>query len=430
MQGMKTVLALLFMLSLPLHPSGAADTHFETNAQFEASQKARSEGFAAFRAGDHAGALVKLEAALALRPDNSLLLGYVAYLAAETGDTPRATEVARRYAALGLAPGQQIQDALEEKLPADDWAEIKAGFTANITPQGEASIFASVPPDIALIEGIALGPDGRLFVSSVVSGGIYAQRENGWQKLISAADRGMGSFFGIAFDALHGSLWATYGHVDQTSGHKKGGGKTGIAEFDATTGKLKHDYVLQGSTAEHQIADLLITRDHTIYASDASGKAVYKVADDALIKAFDLPFSTSPQGLAESAQGGLFLADYGRGLWLLDPGSGRAALLGVPRGLSLLGIDGLAARGNKLIAIQNGVNPHRVLEITLSDDGKLAANARVLAQNLPGFDEPTLGVGVPNGYIFVAGSQWPKYGPGGTVKEGVVIQPTSLMRLP
>jgi len=433
MQAMKIFFGMLLALSLPTQIAVAGDPIFESNAQFEASQKARGEGLAAFRAGDAPAALVKLEEALALRPNNTLLLGYVAFLTVETGDLARAAEAATQYAATGQALGRGIQGKLAEKLPADIWAPIKAAFDANITAKGEATLHYVIPTDIALVEGIAAAPGGRLFVSSVVSGGLYVLEDDGPRQIMSAADHNMGSFFGITHDPLHGSLWATYGRVDQTPvhnpGHNKSEGTTGIAEFDAMTGALRHNYVLDGSTADHQIADLLITHDHTVYASDAAGKAVYKVAGNTLAKAFNLPYATSPQGLVETKDGILILADYGRGLWRLDRSKGTASLLGVPQGINLVGIDGLTVHGDHLLAVQNGVNPHRIMEITLSDDYKSVKNATVIAQSLPNFDEPTLGVSTPSGYVFVAGSQWPKYTPGGAVKESATIKPTHILKL-
>ena len=425
---MKQIVGFMLMLVCAALPAAADEPVFETDAEFEASQKARSEGLAAFRAGDHATALANMEEALALRPGNTLILGYIAYLAAETGDTARAAEAATAFAAARQAPGAGIQGKLAEKLNPEVWAGIKEKFDANIAPKGSASVHASVPADVKLIEGIAVAPDGRMFVSSVVSGGIYSVEGESARLLVNASDHTMGSFFGIAFDASHNSIFATYGRVEQTLDHTAGEGTTGVAEFDSISGALKHNWVLDGTTDKHQIADIMITHDHIVYASDSAGKAVYRIEGAKLVKAFDLPASMSPQGLAE-LDGKLYMADYGRGIWQLNPAIGTGVLLGRIAETNLIGFDGLTARDSKLIAIQNGSNPHKVVAFTLSEDGLSIANLEVLAQSLPGFDEPTLGVATPSGFYFVAGSQWPKFGPGGKVKEGVTLKPTAILKL-
>jgi len=426
---MKQIFGFMLALMLAAHSSAANDIIFETNAQFEASQKARAEGLAAFRAGNHTVALVKMEEALSHRPGNTLILGYTAYLAAETGDLTRAQEAANLYAAAGQAPGGGIQRKLTEKLDAGIWADLKEKFDTNIAPKGDALVHATVSADVKLVEGITVAPDGRTFVSSVVSGGIYSVNGNGNTLLVSASTHKMGSFFGIAFDTSHNSLFAAYARVEQTPDTVAGEGTTGVAEFDAATGVLLHNWVLNGSTDEHQIADLLITHDHSVYASDATGRAVYRIDDTKLMKAFDLPASMSPQGLAE-LDGELYLADYGRGIWHLNTATGAATLLGRQAETNLVGFDGLTARGGRLIAIQNGSNPHKIVALTLSADRKSVTKLTVLAQSLPGFDEPTLGVSTASGYYFVAGSQWPKFGKGGELKDDATIKPTTVLILP
>jgi len=418
----------MLALSFSAEFAAASDLIFETTAQFEASQKIRGEGFAAFRSGEHATALTKMEAALKERPGNTLLLGYVAYLAAETGNLARAEEAALAFAATGQTPGGAIQDKLAEKLSPGSWAAIKFQFDKNAEPLGNADVIARLTTDIHLVEGIAVAPDGRLFISSVVSGGIYRVKGDNAVPLALAKDHAMGSFFGIAYDTASQRLYATFARVDQTPGLAAGEGTTGVAVFDTISGALLDKWVLDGPTDKHQIADLLITGDHTIFVSDATNKAVYNIAADKLVKAFDLPDAISPQGLAE-LNGKLYLADYGRGLWLLDRQTSTAAIIGRTEGISLIGIDGLSAHDDQLIAIQNGSNPHKVLSIKLNADGASVAAVNTLAQALPTFDEPTLGVATDAGYYFVAGSQWPKFGPGGHLKEGTYLQPTVLMKI-
>jgi len=425
---MKQIFILMLVLMFAARPASADDLVFETDAQFDASQKVRGEGLAAFRADKQTLALAKMEEALALRPGNTLILGYVAYLAAETGDLDRAAEAAELFAAAGQSPGKGIQGKLEEKLNPKVWVHIKKKFDANIAPMGSAKPIASISTEVKLVEGIALSPKGEIFVSSVVSGSIHRVRGNESTLFVNGGKHGMGSFFGIAFDAVHNSIFATYARVDQTPGIPAGEGKTGVAEFDAKTGALKNNWVLDGSTNDHQIADIYISLDHKVFASDAIGRALYGIRDDVLVKLIDMPQAMSPQGIAE-LDGILYMADWGRGIWRLDIGSNKATLLGRNQDTNLIGIDGLAARDDKLIAIQNGSNPHKVVSITLSEDGYSALKLEVLAQSLEGFDEPTLGVSTPSGYYFVAGSQWPKYGEGGKVREGATLAPTTILRL-
>jgi hypothetical protein len=419
-------IALTFALAAPIGPAYAQ--HAETNTAFEAGQAARTEGFTAFRAGDFVTALAKMEEALKHRPGNTALLANVIYLAAETGDLARAEEAAIEFAGQGLAPAGPYQAKLKEKLPATKWAEISAMFEEVMVSKGSADLVTELTTDAKLVEGIAYSSDDTLFAATVVSGNIF-RLENGIQSLfIDGKPLGMASFFGIKYAPKHNSIFATYARVNQTPNVSAGDGHTGVAEFDAASGALKHNWQLDGSTANHQIADIEITPSGRVFVSDAAGKAVYEIKGDTLTKSRDLPFSISPQGLAE-LEGTLYLADYGRGIWRLSLYDETVKLLPAPKGVNLLGVDGLTNHNGKLYAIQNGANPHRVLEIAINDTGEIEY-VNVLVQALDGFDEPTLGVSRPDGFYFVASSQWPKFGEGGAVQEGITLNPTKIMRLP
>ena len=73
------------------------------------------------------------------------------------------------------------------------------------------------------------------------------------------------------------------------------------------------------------------------------------------------------------------------------------------------GVDGLVWSGGSLYAIQNGVEPNRVIRVDLAADGVTVTGARILEMNHPAFDEPTLGV-VAEGALYVsANSQGGKF---------------------
>jgi hypothetical protein len=104
----------------------------------------------------------------------------------------------------------------------------------------------------------------------------------------------------------------------------------------------------------------------------------------------------------------LYVSDY-RGLFAVDIATRRVTALRVPHDLSLNGIDGLALSGASLIAIQNGILPHRVIRLDLAADGLTISRGRILEMNHPDFDEPTLGVVVGGALYFSADSQGQKF---------------------
>jgi len=79
----------------------------------------------------------------------------------------------------------------------------------------------------------------------------------------------------------------------------------------------------------------------------------------------------------------------------------------------------LYRHGNELIAIQNGIRPHRVVAYRLSDDGVSIEASRTLASNLPEFDEPTLGVVRGDDFYFVANSHWNRFDTENRLPDGL-----------
>ncbi len=423
---MKHILGIFIFAVALASTATADDLFFETEAAYEASQTARNKGVAAFREGDLQTALGHIEEALKLRPNHPLLLGYVAYLAAETGDKGKAKRAAAHYGAMGLTPGGDIRLALRNAL-GEEATALENRFEANLAPEGAATTKFMLPESLQLVEGIAQDTRGRFYFGTVVGDGIYRMDATGPKKIVDAKQHEFGSFFGMTF---HGdSLYATFAHIEQTPGYREGEGQTGIARINPDSGDIQDVWTLPGGTKDQQLADITVTRDGVIFASDAKGGKVYQITGDTLFPLFTHAGFMSPQGLAETTDGQLILADYGRGLWHLNRETGTATLLGAAPDVSLHGIDGLARHGDFLIAIQNGVTPHRILRLTLAADGKSVHQVAVAAKALDGFDEPTLGVAAPDGFYFVAASQWPKYGPGGMVREGAEVAPTAIMKL-
>jgi hypothetical protein len=71
-----------------------------------------------------------------------------------------------------------------------------------------------------------------------------------------------------------------------------------------------------------------------------------------------------------------------------------------------LGVDGLYFQKGKLIGIQNGTSPQRVVRFSLSRDNLRLTRAETLEANHADFNEPTLGVLAGEDFYFVANSQW------------------------
>jgi len=78
--------------------------------------------------------------------------------------------------------------------------------------------------------------------------------------------------------------------------------------------------------------------------------------------------------------------------------------------------------GNRLVVIQNGIKPQRVLGLTLDDSGFSVTEVRPMAVAQPEFDYPNYGTFKGEDFYFFANSQWPE--------NAEAIKPVTVLRSP
>ena len=134
------------------------------------------------------------------------------------------------------------------------------------------------------------------------------------------------------------------------------------------------------------------------------------------------PF-VSPQGLDFTPdEKKLFLADYAKGVFLIDLITKKVT--NISADFTLLGIDGLYYYRGSLIGVQNGVNPERVIKLSLNRDLTRFDHFETLEANNPAFDEPTLGVLLKDRFYVIANSQW------GAIDEAGHLAPDDKLKYP
>jgi hypothetical protein len=105
------------------------------------------------------------------------------------------------------------------------------------------------------------------------------------------------------------------------------------------------------------------------------------------------------------------LADYANGLFTVDLATGIINALTPPAGRTLLGIDGITAVGAGIVAVQNGVEPQRVVRINLTPDFDAVSGIEVLAAALPNLGDLSLITLVNGQPTLIAGSGWEGFDP-------------------
>ena len=178
------------------------------------------------------------------------------------------------------------------------------------------------------------------------------------------------------------------------------------------------------------LGDFVAGSDGTIYVSDSTAPVIWRLAPGAasLEKWLETGEFVSLQGVAISADGRqLHAADYANGLWQVDLATRTPRLLAAPAHTTLFGIDGLYSVPGGLIAVQNGINPQRVIRIDLAADGTPSA-VRVLGAGHPAMSDLALGQVGAGHFDFIGNAGWSEFekSKGPTAARTVTILRTPL----
>lgn len=395
---MKPVLFLYLVLVLTFS-SALADDY----------RDARSELFAAYQKADYPAMRIVARKALAARPGYPGALFNLALAEALDGDASASLQTLQDLLSVGVDFGVADIDefaALKELL---EWGDYEAAVQRLYEPLGFAEVVATLEAGNFVPEGIAADADGHFYLGSIRHGDLVRLGES--RKTLSTPANGHWSVFGMRFDSA-GGLWFASSAVPQFANVGEDVGQSGLFRYDTKRGEISHAALLPESDDPQVLGDLVIASDDVIYATDSLMGVLYRyrVASKTYEAIVDRGVFGSPQGLVLDATAQfLYVADYVGGLYRVTLESGDVEKVAITANVTDYGIDGLYRYGEELIAIQNGIQPHRVVALTLDSDGLSITGARTIAANLEEFDEPTLGFVSGDDFYFVANSHWNRF---------------------
>jgi WD40 repeat protein len=383
----------------------------------------------AYRAKDYAAYLENMKQALNLRPEHPTLMYNLAGAYALNGSKSEAIGWLGKVAAMGLIyPAAEDEDFASIK-DSQEFKSVLQKFEANKAPINHSTEAFTLEEKGLITEGLAFDSATETFyVSSAHKRKILSVDKKGTAREFSGAQDGLWSVMGMKVDAKRRHLWVASTAIPQMMNFTEADkNRTGVFKYDLKTGKLIKKYLLPETTKAHTFGDLAVHPSGDVYVTDSQTPTIYVIsrATDALeLYAGPEPFA-SPQGLDFSADGKyLFVADYGRGIFVSEVKSKKFVKLERPENVSLLGIDGLYFHKGSLIAVQNGSRPHRIVRAFLNPAMTRVERLEVIESNHPLFDEPTLGVVARDMFYFIANSQW------GSVNEQGQLAPVEQLKQP
>jgi hypothetical protein len=394
----------------------AADS---AETRLEQYQRLRREGMEATAAKDLPKAETIFANALTLYPDVPGSYIRLARVQAAQGKGEAALANLESYARMGLRLDPSRDPALKGLMDLPGYAEIAAVFEKNGAPFGDVAEVASLDGHPNFVgEGVV--HDGKGWLLSTVSGRTIVRLADGKATPFLKGDAETGAIFGMAVDRKRGVLWAAEAWGKAVPGGE-GEPKTGLLKVSLKDGRILARYYLPEDGKRHQLGDVVVAGDGTVYASDAVGGGVWRlkpgapaldplVADGGMISA---------QGMAICAGGAaLLVADYSTGLHRIDLKTTAIAPLGGLR-TGLAGADGMVAAPEVeyglrnasplplgVIVTQNGVSPQRVMLLRISADCDEVEGAELVAANLPGVDDLALATMYEGRAVFVGHARW------------------------
>lgn len=380
--------------------------------------KLAQEASVAHEAGNFDTAIARLEEAIELRADFPQF--FVALASAQTaaGNLEEAVGTLRRFAKLGVYEAVDKAPEFAPLKARKDFQEVVKAVAANLHPRGKGEIGFTLRDVTGLLHSIAWREKtGEFYFGDVHHRAVWVRNKDNTLRRLTAENEELLGIFALAIDESNGALWVAMSAVPEMEGFTPDlTGSTAVAEIDLETGGVRRVVPvikIAGSEAVHVLNGLTPGADGSVYATDGGIPLVWRLAPGAQ-RLERLPESDdffALQGIAAHSSGALILADQVSGLVALDPARGGARRIVPPDEKTLIELKGLAVSAEgKVLALQSGIRPSRVLAIELDDAAENALAVAVLESGHVAMGAPSLGcIGPAGDFYFIGNSSWSRF---------------------
>jgi hypothetical protein len=311
----------------------------------------------------------------------------------------------------------------------EGFAKIQGGMNANRNPISLGSTAFLLPDSGLLAEDVDYDPSGhRFLITSVREKKIIAVQASGARADFARAPDNW-PMMAIKVDRARRLVWAT--EVALQSFHftpQADWGRSAILCYDLRSGKL-----LQRIEGPHGTAlgDMTLMTNGDVVVSDGDGGGVYLLpAKGTALERLDNGDFISPQTPAMHPDGKhIFVPDYERGIAVLELSTKQVHWLATAGRFALNGIDGLYFYRGRLIAVQNGTSPERVVVFTLDATLSKIETETVVERSSATLGDPTHGVVLGKDFYYIANSGWDCLDDHGDIKPGAKPSAPRMMRV-
>ncbi len=259
-------------------------------------------------------------------------------------------------------------------------------------------------------EGLDADPrTSTIYITSLRHRMVYAVAASGAvQPAMSVLPGDIAAPFGVALDTTRDVLWVTTAGVAHMANYQPSdSARAELLRVQRSNGVVTGRWMLGTGTGTP--GELTLTTNGEVLISDAVLGRIYRLRSDAgQIETIEHPLLRSPQGIASDERGEVaWVADWTHGLLRWNLATNEISALHTPDDVTLLGIDGLRRVTDRLIGVQNGISPPRIIEIRLDENGSSVQTVRTLDRPSDLEGEPTVGAVLGDRYVYVSSSAWP-----------------------
>lgn len=376
------------------------------------------EAAVAAKAGDQAVVLARLEEAVRLRPDYPRIQINLARTYAAAGRADDALAALQRVADMGLALNLAADPGLAPLNDLPRFQALAARLASGAEPFGAADETAFALTEVTgIIESCLVDPITLQWYFGDVRNRCVWHRDTstgvGLLRKFTSDEDSLDGVFKIALSPDRKTLWAATATVGVMTGPDAEDGKrSALVAIDFATGRVRARFPVPADERKHLLGDFVIAADGSLYATDSLSPVIWRLpaGGEALEPWLESDEFMSLQGVAFGAgESSLYVADYANGIWRIEVATKTPTLLTAPANATFFGIDGLYSVPGGLLAVQNGVNPQRVLRLEPAGHGP--SPTRIIATGRPDMTDLALGQVFNGRFHFVGNSGWALFDP-------------------
>ena len=345
------------------------------------------------------------------------------------GNQGAAAHWLRTYARTGLYKDIAAENDLAAMRGDKQFEAIGRLIDQNRTPISNSRTLLELADDL-IPEDIAFDSDSRRFLVTSIRRRkvIWIDEDRKTGDWLTEGQDDLWAALAIGIDPHHKTVWVTTEAMPQATGyHDADRNRSALRAYDLRTAKLLKHLEVPDRETPHELGDLTIAPDGTVFVSDGKTGRLYRATRNSTELDLLSAGFASPQAPVVWSAKRVLVADYTLGILAIDLQSKTISPIKHPLEIPLNGIDCLMKWGRQLIAVQNGTNPPRVIRFHLSPSNDEVTRADVLERNSEYLGTPTHGVVRDSRFYYLANTGFENFDAQGAIVAGKRLSPSRIL---